>query len=391
MSCRAGSRACLIQAIAGHITAENLIVTAVDLSSITKRFGSLAAVDGVSVSIRSREFVAILGASGCGKTTMLRLLAGLERADAGTISFNGKVVSSPDIHVPPETRDVGVVFQSYALWPHMTVAENAGYPLRVKGLPRADQAQRTRAALESVELAELSERKPHALSGGQQQRVALARCLTARPGLVLMDEPLANLDMHLRERMLAEFRAFHARAEATIVYITHDQAEAMTIADRIAVMDQGRILQIASPEELYRKPANLTVARFVGVSSMLEGVVERATSNQRALVSVLGRSIEASIGQIAEAGDAVTLVVRPEEASIRADGMPALVLRSAYLGGRYSVDVEIAGERLKLYADRRTVPGETIPIAIQSGFAIATGQRVSDQGSMPAGKRFAVA
>ncbi len=366
-------------------------MTAIDLSSITKRFGSLAAVDGVSLSIRSREFVAILGASGCGKTTMLRLLAGLERADAGTISFNGKVVSSPDIHVPPETRDVGVVFQSYALWPHMTVAENAGYPLRVKGLPRADQAQRTRAALEAVELAELSERKPHALSGGQQQRVALARCLTARPGLVLMDEPLANLDMHLRERMLAEFRAFHARAEATIVYITHDQAEAMTIADRIAVMDQGKILQIASPEELYRKPANLTVARFVGVSSMLEGVVERATSNQRALVSVLGRSIEAAMGQSVEAGDAVTLVVRPEEASIRADGMPALVLRSAYLGGRYSVDVEIAGERLKLYADRRTVPGETIPVAILSGFAIATGQRASDQGRMPAGKRFAVA
>jgi iron(III) transport system ATP-binding protein len=362
-------------------------LTAVDLVSVTKRFGATTAVDGVSARIPSREFVAILG----GKTTLLRLLAGLERVDGGEIAFDGKPVSSASLHVPPETRDVGVVFQSYALWPHMSVAENAGYPPRVKGLPKAEQVARTSEALAAVELTALAERKPHALSGGQQQRVALARCLTARPGLVLMDEPLANLDMHLRERMLAEFRAFHARAEATIVYITHDQAEAMSIADRIAVMDKGQLLQIDSPEALYRRPNSLAVARFVGVSSVLEGVAKTGTVNGRALVVAGPWTVEVEASREVRGGDAVDLVVRPEDAAIDPRGAPALVLRSAYLGGRYAVDVEISGEGLKLYVDRRTVPGETVPVLVSRGFALPAPQRASDQGSTPAGKRLAIA
>ena len=358
---------------------------------MTKRFGATTAVDGVSARIASREFVAILGASGCGKTTLLRLLAGLERVDEGEIAFGGQPVSRADLHVPPETRDVGVVFQSYALWPHMSVAENAGYPARVKRLPKAEQAERTASALAAVELGALADRKPHALSGGQQQRVALARCLTARPGLVLMDEPLANLDMHLRERMLAEFRAFHARAEATIVYITHDQAEAMSIADRIAVMDQGQLLQIDSPEGLYRRPNSLAVARFVGVASILAGTAKAGTINGRALVVAGPWTIEVETARDIRGGDPVDLVVRPEDAAIDPRGAPALVRRSSYLGGRYAVDVEIAGERLKLHADRRTVPGETVPVLVGAGFALPAAQRASDQGSTPAGKRLAIA
>ncbi len=366
-------------------------MTAVDIAALTKRFGATTAVDGIDLAIASREFVAILGASGCGKTTLLRLLAGLERVDGGSIAFGGRRVSAPDLHVPPETRDVGVVFQSYALWPHMSVADNAGYPLRARRVDAAERAERTQAALDAVELTALAERKPHALSGGQQQRVALARCLTARPGLVLMDEPLANLDMHLRERMLEEFRRFHARAAATVVYITHDQAEAMSIADRIAVMDKGRILQVAAPEELYRRPASAAVARFVGVSSLIETRASAGTVNGRITVQPFGRAFTVPTAADLIDGDAVTLVVRPEDAVIRAGGIPARVTRAAYLGGRFLIEVDVDGQALRLYGERRVAPGETVPVILETGFALGDPHRASDQGRTPAGNRRAIA
>jgi iron(III) transport system ATP-binding protein len=204
---------------------------AVDLAGITRRFGPLAAVDGVDLRIAAGEFFAVLGPSGCGKSTLLRLIAGLETADAGTIAIAGRAMAGPGLHVPPEARGVGVVFQSYALWPHMTVRENVAFPV-----PRGpDRAARVDRCLAMVELGAFADRRPADLSGGQRQRVALARCLAQEAGTILMDEPLANLDPHLRAAMEEELAAFHRRSGATTLYITHDQAEAMALADRVAI------------------------------------------------------------------------------------------------------------------------------------------------------------
>ena len=208
--------------------------------------------------------MAILGASGCGKTTLLRQIAGFDKLDAGRIVIGDTVVSSTAHHIPPERRRIGIVFQSYALWPHMTVAENVAYGLTVAGVKEPERARRVAAALTLVELDGFADRRPAALSGGQRQRVALARCLVTEPSLVLLDEPLANLDVHLRAAMEDEFARFHARTGTTMIYITHDQAEAMALADRIAVMDRGRLLQVATPSQLYREPADETVAGFIG-------------------------------------------------------------------------------------------------------------------------------
>jgi iron(III) transport system ATP-binding protein len=366
----------------------------IDLVEVAKTFGATRAVDRVDLVIPHGEFVAILGPSGCGKTTLLRLLAGLERVDEGSIRVDGALVSSAETHVPPEKRNVGVVFQSYALWPHMTVAENAAYPLRVARVPPTERAAATHDALAAVELDALAQRLPHELSGGQQQRVALARCLTAKPGLVLMDEPLANLDMHLRERMLAEFRAFHARSGATILYITHDQAEAMSVADRIGVMQGGRLVQVAAPEELYQAPATVEVAQFIGVASIVPGRVALGTINRLCRVDALGLTVQAQTASDLRTGDGALLVVRPEAVILGDRGVTAVVQRSAYLGGRFLIEIEADGHRLKAYADRRVVPGERVGVSIASAWALPgppLPQRSLPHGSTPAGKRFEIA
>lgn len=234
------------------------------LARVTKRFGPVTAVDAVDLMVEPGEFVALLGPSGCGKTTLLRLLAGFERPDHGTIAIAGEIVADRDRHLPPERRRLGMVFQSYALWPHMSVAENVGYALKLRRLPKAERERKIAAALVLVGLEGLAERRPAALSGGQRQRVALARCLAMDPSVVLLDEPLANLDVHLRDSMQAEFRRFHGATGATLVYVTHDQAEAMALADRVAVMENGRVRQFAPPRALYAEPATAMVARFVG-------------------------------------------------------------------------------------------------------------------------------
>ena len=216
------------------------------LSHVTKRFGDVTAVDDVTLDARDGELVALLGPSGCGKTTILRLIAGFESVSAGEISFDGELVSAVGRHVPPERRRVGIVFQSYALWPHMSVGANVGYPLRVAGIDGEEYRSKVDAALETVGLTGLGARRPADLSGGQRQRVALARCLVMEPSLVLLDEPLANLDVHLRAAMEEEFVDFHDKTGATMLYITHDQAEAMALADRVAVMDDGCLVQVAA-------------------------------------------------------------------------------------------------------------------------------------------------
>ncbi len=239
----------------------------IEIGDLTKRFGKVVALDRLSLTVGQGEFLVLLGPSGCGKTTLLRSLAGLETPDEGEISIGGDVVFSAPrgISVPPGARHVGMVFQSYALWPHMKVKENIGFGLRVQKLPRQEIEARVASVLDDLAMGGLGERYPSQLSGGQQQRVALARLLATRPPVFLMDEPLSNLDARLRMDMRSELKRLHHDTGATTVYVTHDQSEAMTMASVVVVMNQGRIQQMAPPDQIYRQPANVFVAGFIGM------------------------------------------------------------------------------------------------------------------------------
>jgi iron(III) transport system ATP-binding protein len=229
-----------------------------------KSFDGNTVLRDIRLDLPQGGFMALLGPSGCGKTTLLRLIAGLETVDAGELCFDDRIVASPDHFVPPEDRDLGMVFQSYALWPNMTVRGNVEFALKTRRLASAARETRLAEVLRVVGLTGLADRRPHELSGGQRQRVALARSLALQPGLLLLDEPLANLDAHLRQQMLAEFRRLHARTGATFILVTHDQDEAMAVASQVAVMEAGTIQQIGTPEDLYRRPVTPMVARFIG-------------------------------------------------------------------------------------------------------------------------------
>jgi putative spermidine/putrescine transport system ATP-binding protein len=237
------------------------------LQNISKRFGDAIAVDDLSFRVEPGEFIAILGPSGCGKTTTLRMIAGFERPDTGHILIGGMDLTN----VPPQRRDIGVVFQSYALFPHMTVAQNVAFGLEMRKIAREEIQASVAGALSLVRLGELAGRYPNQLSGGQQQRVALARALAIRPRLLLLDEPLSNLDAKLRDDMREEIRRIQREVGITAIFVTHDQSEAFALADRVAVMDRGRLQQIADPESIYEKPANATVSSFVGQANVLGG------------------------------------------------------------------------------------------------------------------------
>ncbi|HXY98917.1 MAG TPA: ABC transporter ATP-binding protein [Stellaceae bacterium] len=243
----------------------------VELEHLTKRFGGLTALDDVSLRVEHGLLVCLLGPSGCGKTTALRLIAGFLAPERGSIKVGDRLISAPGKVVPPEQRNMSMIFQSYALWPHMTIAENVAYGLRLRRLPRAEIERRVAAILAVTRLAALAERHPADISGGQQQRVALARALVVEPEILLLDEPLSNLDANLREEMRFEIRRLHDAYRYTTVYVTHDQAEAMTTADRIVVMNHGRIEQVGSPEEVYQQPCSEFVARFLGGTNILRG------------------------------------------------------------------------------------------------------------------------
>ena len=243
-----------------------------ELTNLTKSYdGSVRALDDVSLQIEHGELVALLGPSGCGKTTTLRLIAGFLEPDAGTITVGGEAIASPKVMVPPERRRMSMIFQSYAIWPHKTIFQNVAYGLKYRGVNRADAAEKVRNILSVVKLDHLAERYPGELSGGQQQRVALARALVVEPEILLLDEPLSNLDANLREEMRFEIRRLHDEFHFTSVYVTHDQSEAMVIADRICVMNRGRIEQLGTPSEIYEKPRTRFVADFVGKTNLLSG------------------------------------------------------------------------------------------------------------------------
>ena len=237
----------------------------ISIRGIAKRYGNFTALDGVDLEIASGEFISLLGPSGSGKTTLLMVLAGFIRPDTGTVTFGDRDVSL----VPPHKRDVGMVFQNYALFPHMSVAGNIAYPLKLRGIPKNDIARRVQEALDLVQLGNLGERRIDQLSGGQRQRVALARAIVFEPRILLMDEPLSALDKKLREQMQIEVRHLHQRLGMTTVYVTHDQREALTMSDRIAVIDRGRFRQIGRPREIYERPSSRFIAEFIGESQFL--------------------------------------------------------------------------------------------------------------------------
>ncbi|MBV8889206.1 MAG: ABC transporter ATP-binding protein [Alphaproteobacteria bacterium] len=246
-------------------------MAAVELQSITKRFGALAAVDDLSLTIAHGSLVCLLGPSGCGKTTTLRLVAGFVDPDRGAITVGGRTVSAPGRSLPPERRNMSMIFQSYALWPHMTIAENVGYGLKIRRFDKPERERRVAAILDVAHLSDLARRYPHELSGGQQQRVALARALVVEPETLLLDEPLSNLDANLRDEMRFEIRRLHDAYRYTTIYVTHDQTEAMTTADTIVVMRQGRVEQVGAPEDIYQRPRSEFVARFIGGTNIFRG------------------------------------------------------------------------------------------------------------------------
>ncbi len=271
-------------------------MTKLALSGIGRSFGATTAVADVTLALEEGEFVSLLGPSGCGKTTTLRMIAGFIRPTAGTIEMNARLLSSPDHSVPPERRSMSMIFQSYAIWPNMTVGENVAFGLKLRHLPRAEVERRVCAMLDVVQLRALRDRYPAELSGGQQQRVALARAIVIEPEVLLLDEPLSNLDANLREEMRSEIRRLHDAFRITTVYVTHDQAEAMVTSDRIVVMNRGRIEQVDDPVSLYNRPRTRFVAGFIGRTNFLDGTIEGG------MIRFPGFSVPANAGRRFGAG-----------------------------------------------------------------------------------------
>jgi iron(III) transport system ATP-binding protein len=317
----------------------------IDIEKVTKRFGAMAAVSDVTLSIKEGELFTLLGPSGCGKTTLLRLIAGFYAPDEGEIRFDGQRMND----VPPSERGIGMVFQNFALWPHMTVFENAAYGLKLRGLKHAEIAARVNAVLEKVKLTSLGKRYPGQLSGGQQQRVALARALVLNPKILLLDEPLSNLDAKVRVQVRQEIRKLQKELDITTLYVTHDQEEALTLSDRIAVFNQGKVFQVGPPKELYERPANRFVADFIGINNLIDGTVAAVEPGERRLrVKTAVGELSALVDDRFQAGDHCILCVRPENANVGGDAAPGVnrvdgrITFAAYLGNTLRYDVELA-------------------------------------------------
>jgi iron(III) transport system ATP-binding protein len=316
----------------------------ITLEHITKVFGNdVIAVDDVSLEIRDGEFMVLVGPSGCGKSTILRILAGLEEVTAGEVLVGDQQVTD----LPPKERDVAMVFQNYALYPHMTVEQNLGFGLRLRKTAKDETKRRVDDVAKILGLEPFMERKPAALSGGQRQRVALARCLVTEPSLVLLDEPLANLDVHLRAAMEDEFARFHARTGTTMVYITHDQAEAMALADRIAVMDRGLLLQVATPSQLYREPADETVAGFIGEGMVVPAEVQSVNGDGTCWTDIFGHGVRMRCAASQKAKPGARACLRASELRIvdaTDAGIRVRVDRAIYQGGFFRLETHVEGQ-----------------------------------------------
>jgi ABC-type Fe3+/spermidine/putrescine transport system ATPase subunit len=302
----------------------------VELRGVTKAFGPTAAVQDVHLDAKDGEFLTILGPSGCGKTTTLRIIAGLLDPDAGEVLIEGRAVH----HLPAHRRETAMVFQSYALFPHMTVAENVAFGLRMRRVPEVERRARVEEALRMVELSGVRDRYPRSLSGGQQQRVAVARAVVTRPKVLLFDEPLSNLDAKLRERLRLELRALQQRLQVTTIYVTHDQAEALVLSDRVVVMDRGRVVEVGAPQEVYRRPRARVTAEFLGIANLIPATVAGTRNHRYLAETAIGQLEVASSDRLAR-GDAVTLSFRPEDIRIAAGPVNCLsgvIQQAAYLG-----------------------------------------------------------
>lgn len=331
--------------------------------SLSKRFGATVALDGLDLEVIKGEALVLLGPSGCGKTTLLRSIAGLERPDSGEILIEGEPVFSAKkgLFVPPHRRRVGMVFQNYSLWPHMNVFSNIAYPLRIKKTPKKEVRRRVGEMMELVRLEGLEERYPHELSGGQKQRVALARALVMEPRLLLLDEPLSNLDAKLREELREELKRIQRDTGITMIYVTHDQEEAMALADRIGVMESGRLIQLGPPMEVYEQPETEFVARFIGASNLLSGEIKEANGArmlqlQDGTALPLPRSLELPLGP-------TLLAVRPEEIIMARNGpgLPATIHGATYLGSAVEYRLWVGGQELRV----RTGPGRVYAVGEQ--------------------------
>lgn len=348
-----------------------------------KSYGTVRALSGISFDVEPGEFLVLLGPSGSGKSTLIRSLAGVERLDTGKLHLSGRLVSDGHAHLPPERRDLAMVFQDYALWPHLSVADNVGYALRRRRLSPEDFRRKVGAVLERVGLGHHAARFPSELSGGEQQRVALARAVVAEPGLLLFDEPLSNLDADLRERLRVEISTITRDCGATAVYITHDQSEAFALADRIGVLDRGRLVQLDSPEAVYHRPATPFVARFTGLAGEMSGTVARRDHDSVEVrvgaVTVLARPTGAL-----DVGDRVRVLVRPAAASLprgpvgadsvtRPNTLPALVTDVAYRGRGYDhvVECDGAGALSSVHAAQARARGERTQIHLDPDGCLA--------------------
>ena len=321
---------------------------------VTKAYGDFTVVQDLYLDIAKGEFVSLLGPSGSGKTTILMMLAGFEPPTRGAVIVDEKRIDQ----LPPHRRNMGVVFQSYALFPHMTVAANVAFPLEMRGVPKADRKQLVDRALDMVQLGSMADRKPSQLSGGQQQRVALARALVFEPAVVLMDEPLGALDKQLREQMQLDIRDLHKRLGLTIIFVTHDQSEALTMSDRIAVFNKGRIEQIGTPNEIYDHPTTRFVADFIGETNLLDGTVETSDASGLMLSLPGGKRIRVAAASGEAVGNPVTVSLRPEKIRLGSDAaaansIPVAFLDSVYHGDHLRMVLDAEGTRLIAKADRR--------------------------------------
>ena len=348
----------------------------VSFRKVRKAFGSAVAVKSLDLVIGSGEFVSLLGPSGCGKTTTLRMLAGLEFPTEGEIRIGDRVVNA----VPPGQRDIAMVFQSYALYPHMSVAENIAYPLKKRGVGRAERDAKVASVAATLQLGALLDRKPRQLSGGQQQRVALGRALVRDPKVFLLDEPLSNLDAKLRAHMRAELIELHRKLGKTFIYVTHDQLEAMTMSDRIAVMHEGELQQFGAPMQVYEKPANLFVAGFIGSPAMnlLPGILEPSGSG----LAFVRQGLKLAVGAGGQAGQKVTLGIRPEDITLGTGPFIATVRIVEPTGHETIVMADIGGQSaiVRAQPDAAHSPGAEVAFALRANklhaFDSVTGERL---------------